>query len=244
MHLINAYFGSTLLASIEHELRKNLGDQFDVCVGFAKNLTGETFDKFGEALASWLESNKDRRFRLFIGDHRHVNDNRQQQKEKIKACTQVVAALINLARSFEEQMEVVFLHRLHAKFYSMWSHEDSGDRLIWAIVGSSNLTDAALEEKNIELDIYLESGDQQLQTIQNSLAGLISRAYSDGESRGKLHDTIDELTAKTRWENGKRRCSEEREAEIEAEWQAEERRELEERARWESDQRLGIFGSG
>ncbi|PQA78932.1 phospholipase D-like domain-containing protein [Rhodoferax sp. TS-BS-61-7] len=242
MQLINAYFGTTLLESIEQALATNKGDRFDVGVGFAQHLTGATFNRFGEALESWLASDQNRRFRIFIGDHQHENDTPRQRKEKIDACTKVVANLSNFARCIEERMEVVFLHKLHAKFYSMWSHVTPLDRLEWAIVGSSNLSDAALEEKNIELDIYLEPGDPQLQTIQKPLAAVIHRAWIDGELSGKLHDKVDSLTAKTRWENSKLRYGEERDAEIEAEWQSEERREAEERARLESDQRLGITG--
>lgn len=238
MQIINSYFGATLLASIEHELAKNRGDRFDVCVGYAKNLTGATFERFGTALESWLAGDANRKLRLFIGDHRHPGDNDKQKAEKFDACTLVAAKLINFDRTFEEQMEILFLERLHAKFYSMWSHEGSGVRLEWAIIGSSNLTDAALEEKNIELDIYFESGDAELKIIQNSLNNVIEEAYSDGESFGSLHDTIADLTVKTRWHNGKLRVVEESKAEIEAEWEKEERRDLELRLQREADESL------
>lgn len=243
MQLINAYFGTTLLDSVQHELKSGRGDRFDVGVGYAQYLTGAAFERFGRALESWLEGDEGRKFRLFIGDHRHSMDTPGQRKAKIEACTRVAAALSNYAPSVQERMEVVFLPRLHAKFYSMWSHGKPNDRLEWAIVGSSNLTDAALQEKNIELDIYLEFGSPQIETIQKTLLDVIDSAYLDGESWGELHDTIDELTAKTRWENDKLRSVAEWDAETEAEWQAEERREAEERARMDSDQRHGITGS-
>lgn len=243
MQIINGYFGTTLLDAIECELSKHQGDRFDVCVGYAKNLTGAVFERFGKALTSWLEFDKGRKFRLFIGDHRHPMDTLEQSMAKIKSCTRVAAALSNYAPSVQEQMEVVFLPRLHAKFYSMWSLGNPNDCLEWAIIGSSNLTDAALEEKNIELDIYLEKQDPQIPTIQKTLLAVISSAYKDGDSWGHLHDTIDKLTAKTRWENDKLRSVAEWDAEMEAESQVEERRESEEQARLDSDRRLGITGS-
>ena len=166
MQLINAYFGRTLLDLVENELKGCRGTRFDVGVGYAQHLTGATFDRFGLALASWLEGDNVRTFRLFIGDHRHPMDTPGQRTAKIDACTRVAAALSNYARSVEERMEIVFLPKLHAKFYSMWSHAQPDDCLEWAIIGSSNLTDRALEEKNIELDVYLQSGDPALKTIK------------------------------------------------------------------------------
>jgi hypothetical protein len=243
MDVINAYFGDTLLDVIDRELQCCLGDRFDVGVGYAKNLTGASFERFSTVLASWLDGDERRTFRLFIGDHRHRNDSAEQQKEKIEACTSVVAALSNSARSIEERMEVAFLPKLHAKFYSMWSCAVPNDHLKWAIVGSSNLTDAALNEKNIELDIYFKSGDIQLQTIQGKLLDFIKSAYWDAESWGALHDKINRLTARSRWETGKLRAVDQWKAENEADLQAMERKEAEEQARTDSDQSLGIAGA-
>lgn len=243
MQLINAYFGTTLLESVEFELATNRGDRFDVCVGYAKNLTAGTFERFGNALESWLAGNKERRFRLFIGDHRRSFDSPDEQLKKIKECTKLAADLISYSRSVEEQMEVVFLERLHAKFYSMWSINEAVSRLEWAIVGSSNLTDAALAEKNIELDIYLPYGDSHLSAIQSSLATVLDQTYLEGASWGDLHDEIDRLTAKSRWENDKLRAAEEEDAEVSAAIEAEECRQMEEQARLESDKALGISGS-
>ncbi|WP_343632625.1 hypothetical protein [Roseateles sp.] len=243
MRIINAYYGPTVLDSIERKLSQGRGDRFDVGVGYARNLTGEVFERFGKALKSWLELDQGREFRLFIGDHRHPMDTPAQSKEKIETCTRVVAALSNYAPSVQERMEVVFLPRLHAKFYSMWSRGEPNDCLEWVIIGSSNLTDAALKEQNIELDIYLEAKDRPIQTIQQTLLAVIGSAYRDGDSWGELHDKIDELTAKTRWENDKLRSVAEWDAEMEAECQAEERREAEKQARLDSDRRLGITGS-
>ncbi|KQQ96129.1 hypothetical protein ASF77_21735 [Massilia sp. Leaf139] len=139
-------------------------------------------------------------------------------------------------------MEVVFVPKLHAKFYSMWSCAPPHCQLEWAIIGSSNLTDAALTEKNIELDVYLEPKDSQLGHVQNMLAAVIANAYSDGDSWGILHDKIELLTARSRWENDKERASEEDDAEIVAEAEAEEQRLAEAQARAESDRKLGILG--
>lgn len=243
MQLINPYFGTTLLETIEQALARNQGDRFDVGVGYARNFTNATFQRFGVALDSWLSGDETRRFRLFIGDRRHWNDSPEEKNAKIKACTEVAANLIKFGRSIEEQMEVVFLRNLHAKFYAMWSQTAVADRLEWTIIGSSNLTDAAFQEKNIELDVYVESSDLQLQTIQIMLSEVIRQAYSDGDSWGDLHHAIQDLTAKARWETEKMRTSEASDAEIEAELQCEERREAEERAQRESDQRQGIIGS-
>ncbi|WP_172415201.1 hypothetical protein, partial [Comamonas thiooxydans] len=223
MQLINAYFGETLLASIEQALINHKGDRFDIGVGYAQALSSERFMRFGEALDSWLDGGEQRRFRIFIGDHRHPNDTLIERKRKIEACTALVASLIRFARNVEERMEVVFVQRLHAKFYSMWSIEQAKDRLIWAIIGSSNLTDAALDEKNSELDIYFEPGDAVLEAIQTQLAVVIKKLCCDGESWGSLHDEIDALTFETRWQNGKLRQVEEWDAEREADVKAEER---------------------
>lgn len=243
MQLINAYFGTTLIDLIEQALASNKGDRFDVCVGYAKNLTDARFKRFGTALESWLTGDSQRRFRLFVGDHRHFRDTPKEQADKLKECTEVAANLIKFARSVEEQMEVVFLHKLHAKLYSMWSHDASGDRLIWAIIGSSNLTDAALKETNIELDIYLEPGDPHLQTIEKTLTAVLRRSYSDGESWGDLHDVLNKRTAKTRWENDKLRYLEDCEAEMKADEKSEALRQAEETARRDSDQQLGLTGA-
>lgn len=230
-------------STLSNELSQGRGDRFDVGVGYAKNLTGAVFERFAKALESWLEVDQGRKVRLFIGDHRHSMDTAVQRKDKIETCTRVAAALSNYTPSVQERMEVVFLPRLHAKFYSMWSNGNPNDCLEWVIIGSSNRTVAALEEKNIELNVCLEGKDPQIKTIQQTLLTVINSACRDGGSWGQLHDKIGELTAKTRWESDKLRSVAEWDAELEAECQAEERREAEEQTRLDSDRRLGITGS-
>lgn len=241
MQIINAYYGTTLLEAIVLALRNNSGERFDVGVGFAKYLSGETFNRFGAAVDDWLKVSNSRTFRVFIGDQRHPADKPDERSSKIRDCTEVAANLIKFSRNLEERMEVVFVPKLHAKFYSMWSCAQSHCQLEWAIIGSSNLTDAALTEKNIELDVYIEPNDSQLGQIQNMLAAVIASAYSDGDSWGVLHDKIDLLTAKSRWESDKERSGEEDEAEIAAEEKAQEQRLAEAQARAESDSELGIL---
>lgn len=247
MKVINGFRGPTLLDSVVYALQKHGGDRFDLGVGYAKNLTDKTFKKFGKALEAWLAVDNKRRFRFFIGDHRHPNDTPFQQAIKINECTAVAANLINFVSGSEEQIEIVFLHRLHAKFYSMWSASQPIDQLKWAIVGSSNLTDAALLEKNFELDIFFEPGDSQLKDIEPMFRSFITEAYKECDLFGTLHDMIDGLTAKVRWEHVKIKVAEEARAEAEAEAESEshadEVRRAEEQARLESDRSLGINGT-
>lgn len=247
MKLINPYFDSTLLEVVVQELASNRGERFDVGVGFAKNLTGATFDAFGNAVEKWLEGDSRRKFRIFIGDHRHQLDNKEQRINKTSECTQVAAKLIEHSPTLEERIEVIFVPRLHAKFYSMWSLFEESEHLEWAIIGSSNLTDAALREKNFELDIYFNSKDVKSSDIQQVLSRVINYAAADGDSSGELHDALDERTRLTRWENGKIRVAEEWRAEADAEWEAERQTEWqraeEALAQSESDKRQGIFGA-
>ncbi|QTC01052.1 hypothetical protein JYG33_06245 [Alcaligenes sp. SORT26] len=243
MKIINSYFGHSLIETLENELQTDLGDRFDVGVGYAQNLTKDMFQRFCTALESWLEGDQQRKFRLFIGDHRHQYDKKDQQKAKVNACTLLPGELSNFGRAIEERMEVIFLERLHAKFYCMWSHKEDIANLSWAIIGSSNLTDAALEEKNVEMDIHFESSDPQIPSIQKALYDILNFIESDGNSDGDLHNIINEKTKKSRWENSKLRETEEWEAEDQAIQLAEELQEAEDSARRESDKRLGISDS-
>lgn len=246
MKLINPYSGITLLETVEHELRNSsAGGRFDVGVGFALKLTGTTLKRFGTALDSWLIADDSRTFRLFIGDNRFGNDKPDQRTEKIDACTRVAAELSKFTSRTSERMEVVYVPKLHAKFYSMWHPVSNGrDLLRWAIVGSSNLTDAALEEKNIELDVYLETGDSQLISIQKTLRHFIREATDELSLQPpeELQKRMDGLTRRARKHYGKERAVNEQYAETQAERDAEECRDEEERARRESDDRQGIYG--
>lgn len=224
MKIYNGYFGNPreILNHLHGSLSIN-GANLVIGTGYFQ-LYGDVFDEFLSIIENWFRRHKDNRLTIYIGNHAHEEDDEEIFNKKIKSNSLSAAHLLKRLPDFNEQIEIHFVDRLHAKFYSLWRN----DNLVWAVIGSSNLTNAALDDKNLEIDILFEEDDIN-ETLRETLRGFIKELYLDENLN--VSEIVDdsryeaELTADL---NKKKKLIQE-EKEMES-------------ARKESDIRQGIYG--
>lgn len=113
----------------------------------------ELVEKLADALSRWLRKGPARECEIHIGYWGAVPG---YDKTSLYKLTTAIRQVVCASEETRARAHVRFIDELHAKSYSMWA---GNDQLLWALIGSSNVSSPSSNGTNIELDVFIETGE-------------------------------------------------------------------------------------